>query len=407
MSGNFYIMTTLAAKKPALWTSSFIFATVANFMLFFSFYLLMPVLPFYLTDYFKVTNAQSGLIIAAYVAAAIMVRPFAAFIADSFDRKIFYIVSYFAFVIFYAGYIAASVLLFFVIIRTAHGLAFGSANMASNTVVIDLLPFSRQGEGLGYFGVFNNIAMALGPVIGLLMYDKVDFTVIFDASLAAGSVGCIFTLFVKVPHVEKVSHDEPVSFDRFLLLSSVPVGLNLMLLAIPYGMITTYIAMYGKHIDKSGSSGIFFILMAVGLIISRLFAGKRIDKGKIAQIINSGIFMASFSLLLLFIADKVPAHRIFFFYFTALLLGLSYGMVFPAFNVMFVNLAPHNRRATANSTYLTSWDLGVAVGIILGGKIIDMTGIASVYAVGAFFALIAGVYFMNIITDYFGRHRLR
>ncbi|MCL2334714.1 MAG: MFS transporter [Endomicrobia bacterium] len=376
-------------------------------MLFFSFYLLMPVLPFYLTDYFKVTNAHAGLVIAAYVAAAIMIRPFAAFIADSFDRKIFYFTAYFTFVIFYAGYIAASALAFFVIIRTVHGLAFGSANMASNTIVIDLLPFSRQGEGLGYFGVFNNIAMALGPVLGLLMYERFDFTVIFYSSLAAGSIGCIFALLVKAPRIEKVSHDEPLSFDRFLLLSGLPVGLNLLLLAVPYGMITTYIAMYGKHIDASSSSGIFFVLMAVGLIISRLFAGKRIDKGKIIQIIRSGIFMASFSLILLFFADKVHAHRIYFFYFTALLLGLSYGMVFPAFNVMFVNLAPHNRRATANSTYLTSWDLGIAAGIILGGKIIDMTGIASVYAFGSFFALIAGVYFMNIITDYFGRRRLR
>jgi len=377
-------------------------------MLFFSFYLLMPVLPFYLVDYFRITHAQSGLAIASYVAAAIMVRPFAAFIADSFDRKLFYVIAYSAFAIIYAGYIAASALIFFVIIRAAHGLAFGSANMSSNTVVIDMLPFSRQGEGLGYFGIFNNIAMAVGPMIGLLMYAKYSFTAIFSFSLVVGVIGCALTLFVKVPSVKEVAvkRDEPISFDRFLLVNSLPVGLNLMLLAIPYGMISTYIALYGKHLGAS-SPGIFFILMAVGLIFSRLFAGKRVDKGQIIHVIRIGIFMTALSLLMLFLTNSIHAHRFAFFYFTALLLGLSYGLIFPAFNVMFVSLAPHNRRATANSTYLTSWDLGVACGIIIGGKIIDVRSISMVYAFGAFSALIAGVYFMSTITNYFGKHRLR
>ena len=140
-------------RSPALWTSSFIFAWLANFLLFFSFYLLMPALPFYLTNFFRVTNARCGLIISGYIACAVLVRPFSGFIADPFDRKTVYIISYFAFIAFFAGYIAAASLILFAFIRAAHGFAFGAATTASNTVIIDILPFRRQGEGIGYFGL--------------------------------------------------------------------------------------------------------------------------------------------------------------------------------------------------------------------------------------------------------------
>ncbi len=393
-------------KKPPLWTSSFVFVSIANFMLFFSFYLLMPTLPFYLISHFHITNAQAGLVISGYIAAAILIRPFSGFIADTFNRKTIYLISYIVFIAFYAGYIAAASIAFFAAVRALHGFAFGAANTTSNTVVVDILPISRQGEGIGYFGLSSTLAMAVGPVVGLIMYNSYPFYMIFYGSLIFGIIGSVFALMVKVPKTEKAAA-EAVSLDRFLLVKGLPIGANFMLLGIPYGMITTYIAMYGRIIGVVGSAGNFFIMMALGLVISRLFSGKHVDKGRIAQIIQIGTIIAFFSLLILFIAGKIHIYQSFLYYFSALFLGLGYGMIFPSFNVMFVNLAPHNRRATANSTYLTSWDTGIALGVIFGGKIIDSLNIATVYAFGAGAAAIAVIYFAFVSTDYFRKNRLR
>lgn len=404
-----YFNTTDMNKqiKPKLWTSDFIFASIANFMLFFSFYLLMPTLPFYLVTHFKVTNATAGLIISGYIAASILIRPFSGFMADTFNRKTIYLVSYTVFVAFYAGYIAAASILLFIIVRAAHGFAFGAVNTTSNTVVVDILPISRQGEGIGYFGLSSTIAMAIGPVIGLIMYDKFPFVILFYGALISGTVGFIFATLVKMPKLEKTTHDEALSFDRFLLLKGLPIGVNFMLLGIPYGMVTTYIAMYGRILGVSGSSGTFFIMMALGLVISRLFSGKHVDKGRIALVIKTGSIIGALSLAALFLTAKVHIHQSLCFYSAALFMGLGYGMIFPSFNIMFVNLAPHNRRATANSTYLISWDLGIAAGIILGGKVIDTINISTVYAFGTLSAAAAAIYFVWVTTSYFQKNKLR
>jgi MFS family permease len=393
--------------KPKLWTSDFIFASIANFLLFFSFYLLMPTLPFYLTNFFHVTNSQAGLIISGYIACAILIRPFSGFIADSFDRKTVYIISYFAFIAFFAGYIAATALIFFIIIRAVHGFAFGAATTTNNTVVIDIMPFSRQGEGIGYFGLSSTLAMAIGPVMGLIIYDRFPFVMLFYGALISGTIGCIFVLAVKVPVNVCPKVKETVSFDRFFLIKGFPLGINFLLLGIPYGMITTYIAMYGRYNGITGGNGTFFAVCAAGLLFSRVFSGKQIDKGRIIQVITAGTFTASTSLLCLFFVDKIHIFQSTLYYFSALIIGLSYGMLFPAFNFMFVNLAEKNRRATANSTYLTSWDIGIAIGVIIGGKIIDIAAISSIYAVGSLIALAACIYFLTVSTGYFNRKKLR
>ncbi len=94
-------------------------------------------------------------------------RPFAGWIADTFARKPLYLVAYFLFISFFVGYLAAGTLLIFGILRVAHGLLFGMVTTTGNTLVIDIMPSSRRGEGLGYYGVMNNLAMSIGPMIGL------------------------------------------------------------------------------------------------------------------------------------------------------------------------------------------------------------------------------------------------
>ncbi|MDR2709167.1 MAG: MFS transporter, partial [Elusimicrobiota bacterium] len=81
--------------------------------------------------------------------------------------------------------------------------------------------------------------------------------------------------------------------------------------------------------------------------------------------------------------------------------------MFPSFNVMFINLAPNNRRAAASSTYLTSWDLGIGIGIIVGGQLIDLLGISSIYGFAALSCVIAVGYFVAITSGYFMKNKLR
>ena len=84
------------------------------------------------------------------------------------------------------------------------------------------------------------------------------------------------------------------------------------------------------------------------------------------------------------------------YYLTAILSGLGNEHIWPAFQNMIINIADSNERGTANSSLLTSWDLGIGVGILLGGVIAEHFGydatfwtMASIHVVGlASFALL-------------------
>ena len=62
----------------------------------------------------------------------------------------------------FGGYLIAGSLTLFIMFRIIHGVSFGMVTVGGNTVVIDIMPSSRRGEGLGYYGLTNNTAMSIG-----------------------------------------------------------------------------------------------------------------------------------------------------------------------------------------------------------------------------------------------------
>ena len=100
---------------------------------------------------------------------------------------------------------------------------------------------------------------------------------------------------VKTPYKPPVKR-EPISFDRFILLKGLPAGFSLLLLSIPYGMTTNYVAMYARQIGITAETGFFFTFMALGMAVSRLFSGRLVDKGMVTQVISAGIYLVCFLL---------------------------------------------------------------------------------------------------------------
>ncbi|MBO4999575.1 MAG: MFS transporter, partial [Bacteroidaceae bacterium] len=270
--------------KDKLVTPSYLLIIAANFLQFFGFWLLIPILPFYLQEIFGADKTSIGAILSCYTIAALCIRPFSGYLLDSFARKPLYLLAYFLFTAMFGGYLLAGTLTLFIIFRIIHGLSFGMVTVSGNTIVIDIMPSSRRGEGLGYYGLANNMAMSIGPMTGLFMHDAgVGYTLIFGSSLLAGIIGLTCAWLVKTPYKPSVKK-EPISLDRFILLKGIPAGISLLLLSIPYGMTTNYVAMFAKQISITTPTGYFFTLMAIGMAVARLFSGKWVDKGKITQV---------------------------------------------------------------------------------------------------------------------------
>lgn len=397
--------------KDKLVTSSYCFILAANFLLYFGFWLLIPVLPFYLSEVFSAGNSTIGIILSCYTVAALCIRPFSGYFLDSFARKPLYLMAYFIFMTMFAGYIIAGSLTLFIMFRIIQGVSFGMVTVGGNTVVIDIMPSSRRGEGLGYYGLSNNIAMAVGPMSGLFLHDAgMSFTTIFCCSLGSCMAGFVCASLVKTPYKPPVRR-EPISLDRFILLKGIPAGISLLLLSIPYGMTTNYVAMYAKQIGINATTGFFFTFMAIGMAISRIFSGKIVDRGKITQVISAGLYLVVFSFFLLSACVYLISWNnmvcTIVFFSVALLLGVGFGIMFPAYNTLFVNLAPNSQRGTATSTYLTSWDVGIGIGMLTGGYIAEVSTFDKAYLFGACLTIVSMLYFNGKVAPNYHKNKLR
>ncbi len=354
-----------------------------------------------------------GIILSCYTIAALVVRPMAGFILDIFKRRPIYLLGYLLFVLTFVGYPLVNLVGLFLLLRILHGFTFGLVTTAGNSLVVDIMPASRRGEGLGYFGIANNLAMAIGPMISLFMYDYYSFDIIFYTAIASGFLGFFVAFQIKSDKVPDRTEKQPIAFDRFFLIKGLSSGFCLLLLGIPYGMLTTYVALYGKELGIHSGMGIFFSLMAIGLIGSRFFAGRMVDRGKIIKVISYGTLICAISFFMLAGLKNAENNNNYtlivgLFYGIAIITGIGYGMVFPAYNTLFVNLAPNNRRATASSTYLTSWDIGIGLGLVLGGRIADSTGGLQVaYLSGALIVTVSLAFFVRIAGPYFEKNKLR
>ena len=402
----------MSKQQDRLWTRDYIFVCMAAFLMSFSFFILVPTLPLYLKDTFDIGPTMVGMVLSCYVIAVLSVRPMAGFVADILPRKLVYIVAYAVFVASFLGYffITAS-LAMFILLRVFHGFSFGMLTTAGNTLVIDVMPSSRRGEGLGYYGVTNNLAMAFGPMVGLFVVSSGDYRLLFITSLVTGGVGLLLGALVRAPHkVLSKSAEFKLSADRFFLKEGIWACIAFFMLAIPYGMTTSYIALYAKQVGITHNAGLFFTVMAAGLITSRLHSGKRVDRGFITETIRAGIiiaFVGAVGEALLSLAAGIDIAVGYAAYFlTAYLFGFGYGTMFPAYNTLFINLAPNSRRATANATYLTGWDVGIGGGMLIGGTVSEY-GYTYCYILGAALVLVALLFFVRVVTPHFHAHRLR
>ena len=394
--------------QERLWNANYCKVMTANFALFFAFYILTPLLPLYLKEHFGATKDVIGLVLSGYTLTALLFRPFSGFLVDSFPRKTVLLVCYTAFAIFFAGYLAASTLLLFTIVRTLHGGPFGALTVSNSTVAIDVLPSSRRTEGIGYYGLSNNLAMAIGPTVGIFIYRYThSFDLLFWLALIVATAGLTVDATVKIPKKETglaaansslFTLHSSLSWDRFFLVRGWLLGVNMVAFGFCFGVVSNYLAIYGKEVmGITGGTGTYFMICSVGLILSRLQGGRTLRQGRVTHNAATGmcISLVGYTLFILIptllsLLSEWDGGSKFFtlhsslftsigYYASALLIGLGNGHMWPAFQNMTINVAPNRQRGTANSTILVSWDVGMGLGILVGGVVAEHLGYSAAF----------------------------
>ncbi|MEH7416941.1 MFS transporter [Neobacillus drentensis] len=383
-------------NKPKLWTKNFISISFSNLFLFLSFYILLVTLPSYALDELHSSSSMAGLMTTIFLLSAIISRPLAGqWLERAGNRKVLLT----ALIIFAAAsllYFFPSSMVGFLVIRLLHGVGFGMATTAVGTIVADLIPASRRGEGMGYFVMSTNLAMVIGPFIGLLAIHQWGAKTLFIISVIVSICALITGLSVKQVKTETTVQPKAHSSFSFSSLfegSAVPISIVGGFLGIVYSALLSFVSIFASEIHLANIASMFFVVYAILLLASRPFTGKWLDQ--------YGANVISFPCIALFAIGMFilsQSNGAVTFLLSAGLIGLGWGTLFPTFQTIAIQDAEPRKRGVATATFLSIYDTGIALGSFIIGIIAAKVDYGTLYFFCSFYILIGLVLFYFLHT---------
>jgi MFS family permease len=376
-----------------IWTRSFILLCIGNLFMAMAFYQLLPVLPVYIMQELHGDKSEVGAILAAFTLSALIIRPFTGIALDRLGRKWIFLLSLLAFSFMFSGYIFAASLLTIALIRLFHGFAWGITTTSGSTVVVDIVPRSRMGEGIGFYGLSMTLAMALGPLLGIWVTKGGHYEWIFFETAIMSMLFFLLATMVKYPEYTAPEGKPSYRLADLFEVSSLRASLNMLLLMIPYGGVISFIAIYGEERGLPEVTAGFFIVCAVGIAITRYFAGRIFDRIGPRQLMITAISAEMICFPLLVFTPGITG-----FYICGFLLGFAVGTAWPTAQSMVNAMVQHYRRGAANSTLFTAVDLGIGTGMFGLGMLGNLIGLNMSFLLCALICFMALLHYVFIVN---------
>ena len=387
-------------NKAALWTRNFILVSAINFQLVLTFYLLVVVIVGYAVAELGATTAQAGLISGLFIVGTLVGRLLVGKFLERFGRKTTLIVGLTGFLLFSGLYFipfGVSMLLF---VRFMHGFMMGMASTVLGTIIAQILPASRRGEGIGYYSMSSTLGTAIGPFLAIWMMLNVGYQSIFVVSTVIAVCCLVVAWLIQVPDIPKtnkavetvVAAKKPNWFSQFVEPNAVPISLIMLFASICYSGVLSFINFYAKEINLVETASFFFLMYAIAILISRPFTGPLMDRKGENIIIYPAFIIMGIALILLSIT-----HSSWMLLLCAGLLGLGYGNIQSVCQTIAVKSAPLERMGFATSTFFIFLDAGLGFGPYFIGMLLDYIGYEQLYLYSAFaaFSCILAYYLLH------------
>ncbi|HWO95038.1 MAG TPA: MFS transporter [Bacillus sp. (in: firmicutes)] len=385
----------MSQSRPKLWTKDFIVVSSVNFFLTLIFYLLMVTIAVYAVDEFNASTSQAGLVTGIFIIGTLIGRLFIGRMIDSIGRRrtlfiglIFFTLTTFLYFVNYG-------ITFLLINRFIHGITLGMASTATGTIVAQIIPATRKGEGIGYYSMSATLATAIGPFIGLYMSQHTSFEMIFSFCLALGVISLITAFFLYVPVLEVSSTPPEIKgfkLSDFVEPKALPIAFITLAIAFCYSSVLSFINFYAMEINLVSAASFFFIVYAIAVLVSRPFTGRLMDIKGANFIMYPAFIIFGAGMLLLSLADKSITLLL-----AGVLIGLGFGNMQSSTQAIAVKLTPQHRLGLATSTFFIFLDAGLGFGPYLLGFIIPLTGYSTLYVILSIFILATSVlyYFLH------------
>lgn len=383
--------------QEKLWSKRFTAITSTNLLMAWAFYSLMPTLPIYLTRDLGISPGHTGLVMAGFSISAILIRPIAGYLLDSYHRFLVFILSLSLLTVVYGVYPLAGGVVAMFLLRLVHGAVWGICSSSPAPMVADTVPASRLGEGIGIYALSIPVGMTIGPMFGLAVLKGYGSDMMFLSILGISLLSLLTGFLAKTP--------APVITRKRLLLANLfhrkalPLSLCMFLVMIAYGAIIVFVGVYAAQ-KGFPNVATFFLCFAAALFLSRVFLSRLFDRGYLFQLIVAGATLVAIGMPYLGHAWN-PTQ----FLVAGVINGLGFGILMPTCQAAVNSLVDPGERGAANSTYLVSYDLGMGVGSLLVGFLADRITFGEIYGYTSFLILLSACLFVVVAIPHYRRNK--
>ena len=376
-------------SKEKLWTKEFILISLINFLIMMVYFLLIVTISPYALEEFNTSTSVAGLVSGIFIIGSLVGRLMTGRIIQYRGSRKTILVGLIFFIITTALYYAAINLPLLLIIRFLHGIAVGIASTAAGTIVAQIIPKNRRGEGIGYFSMTAILGSAIGPFIGILFTRNYDLSIVFFFNIIL-SIICLvmlstMTFSIHLPSTKDQGKGEKgLKLSHFIEPKAVPVSFVALVIGFVYSGIMSFLSFYTEEIQLEEAGGFFFLVYAIFVLLLRPFTGKLMDKKGPNIVIYPCLIIFAIGMLLF-----SQAHHGVTLLLAAALIGLGYGNFISIVQAIAIKVTPPDRVGLATSTYFILYELGLGIGPFLLGFLVPITGYRGLFFTMAFVILVS------------------
>lgn len=394
---------TVQPDKPnePIFTPRFIAGFAVNFILYMQYYALMVAMAGYSAMQFAAGATEGGFTASVFILGALCSRLFFGGAIDKVGRGrvlVACMTGEVACTLLYLAFEHVPAIGVFIVLRFLHGAFYGLSQTTVTSIVSSAVPFSRKGEGVGYYMLSVTLGAALGPLMGSAFSNAGDFDMLFFSCLGMIAVGYVAALGVVLPgrrqcseaskatgatevseqsgDVCKPAKTHKLSLANFIEVRALPVSVAITVGYLAYGALITYINPYAAEVGLTGAASFFFVSYSIAMFVTRPFTGRWFDSAGDKGIMTLGFACLGASMLIMGFAQNGAMLLV-----SAALAGVGVGSVQPNGLVLAMRRCPDDRLTAANSTYFVLLDVAIGLCPFLVGWIAPAFGYRALFLV--------------------------
>lgn len=380
--------------KERIFTRDFTLDAIISFCCSLNYFTLLINITGFASYEFGADAAAGGTAAGIYVIGGLLSRVLIGKYVELIGRKRLLIVGLALAVVMSATYFFVSSMAMLYVIRFFHGMCYGLSSTCTSDIVAKLVPPSRRGEGLGYFFMSVTVACAIGPLLGMTLGSSQNYTGVFTVGVVMYTVALILALFIRVPE-ESLTEEQRAEARSFRISnlfqrSAVPLAVTVMVFYFSYSGVLSFISEYAEEIDMVEAATYFYLAVAAGTFISRLFAGRIYDvKGPNVVMIPAYVgFMVGMALF-------ATTSNVALFLGAGFIIGFGVSIVYSICQSVVVSRSPPRRYGVTTSTFSALNDLGTGIGPSVLGILITAVGYRDMYLI------CVGIAFVSLLMYWF------